>query len=82
MWFYNPVFIAQSLCFVEPLPVEELNVTSGDPYTLNVEWSTPDPAQQHHFNVTTAYCLEFLPWFTSYFLFKKIFFAYYMDYFF
>lgn len=63
----------ESLSVAEPLPVEELNVTSGDPYTLNVEWSTPDPAQQHHFNVTTDYCicfiiLGFLPWFI--FLYK------------
>ncbi|XP_048769835.1 tyrosine-protein phosphatase 10D-like isoform X2 [Ostrea edulis] len=33
----------------EPLPVEDLNVTSGDPNTLNVEWRTVDPKQQHYF---------------------------------
>ncbi|XP_061167523.1 tyrosine-protein phosphatase 10D-like [Saccostrea echinata] len=33
----------------EPMPVEDLNVTSGDPHTLNVEWRTVDPRQQHHF---------------------------------
>ena len=39
-----------------PQPVEDFNVTSHDPTTLNIEWRVTDPQQQHHFLVW-LYCV-------------------------
>lgn len=47
------------IIITDPLPVDDINITTHDTSSLLIDWSITKPLQQHHFEVCiTHYCLK------------------------